>query len=169
MRTKLCSVMISTMHVVIIPLLFCCIVGGGEATFMAKPYAPLKELLSRMTNAPGSRSLRIQMAGTYKKVNASLVIETSLLRQNTATTLMFKIVSRYGLPYDRCIWLHTPQIENRVWKLTSNLLPCSLEISGLYQNLDVSWTNLILILISGGPSAEKEQMVCWLVDQMTSV
>lgn len=38
---------------------------------MAKPYAPLKELLSRMTNAPGSRSLRIQMAGTYKRVNAS--------------------------------------------------------------------------------------------------
>ncbi len=113
MRTKLCSVMISTMHIVIIPLLICCIVGGGEATFMAKPYAPLKELLSRMTNAPGSRSLRIQMAGTYKIVNASLVIDKSLLRQNIATTLMFKIVSRYSLPYDRCVWLHTPQIQRK--------------------------------------------------------
>lgn len=51
---------------VILPFLFCCIIGGGEATFMAKPYAPLNELLSRMTNAPGSRSLRIQMAATYK-------------------------------------------------------------------------------------------------------
>lgn len=110
---KFCSVMINTMHVVILPFLFCCIVGGGEATFMAKPYAPLKELLSRMTNAPGSRSLRIQMAGTYKRVNASIVIDTSLLRQNTATILIFKIVSHYGLPYDRWAWLHSTQIQRK--------------------------------------------------------
>lgn len=27
--------------------------------------------------------------------------------------------------------------------------PCSLEMSGLYQNLEVSWTNLTFILMSG--------------------
>lgn len=30
--------------------------------------------------------------------------------------------------------------------------PCSLEMSGLYQNLDVSWTNFTFILMSGYPS-----------------
>lgn len=37
------------------------------------------------------------------------------------------------------------------------VLPWSLEMSGLYQNLDVSWTNLTLSLLSGLPSAAKKQ------------
>lgn len=36
------------------------------------------------------------------------------------------------------------------------VLPWSLEMSGLYQNLDVSWTNLTLSLLSGLPSAAKK-------------
>lgn len=39
------------------------------------------------------------------------------------------------------------------FSLVSMLLPCSLEISGLYQNLVVSWTNLTFSLLSGLPSA----------------
>lgn len=34
-------------------------------------------------------------------------------------------------------------------------LPCSLEISGLYQNLEVSWTNFTFSLVSGLSSANR--------------
>lgn len=36
--------------------------GGGQATFMARPYAPRKEWLSRMMKAPGSLSFNRLMA-----------------------------------------------------------------------------------------------------------
>lgn len=39
------------------------------------------------------------------------------------------------------------------------VLPWSLEMSGLYQNLDVSWTNLTLSLLSGLPSAAEKVMM----------
>jgi len=48
--------------------------GGGVATFRARPYAPWKELLSRMRKAPGSRSFRTAMAKhdeTQRKLKAA--------------------------------------------------------------------------------------------------
>ena len=42
-------------------------VGGGEDTFIASPYAPRKEWLSRMMKAPGSWSLRRAMAKSGEK------------------------------------------------------------------------------------------------------
>lgn len=36
--------------------------GGGTATFRARPYAPWKELLSLMRKVPGSLSFRAAMA-----------------------------------------------------------------------------------------------------------
>lgn len=41
--------------------------------------------------------------------------------------------------------------------MIQRILPCSLEMSGLYQNLDVSWTNLTLSLLSGLPSARNNK------------
>lgn len=40
-------------------------------------------------------------------------------------------------------------------KNSFSISPCSLEMSGLYQNLDVSWTNLTFRLLSGLPSETK--------------
>lgn len=39
--------------------------------------------------------------------------------------------------------------------------PCSLEISGLYQYLEVSWTNFTLARVSGLLSKEKEDWRCY--------
>lgn len=41
----------------------------------------------------------------------------------------------------------------------SRLMACSLEMSGLYQNLDVSWTNFTFSLMSGLWSVEVVTMV----------
>lgn len=46
----------------LLPFLLWCTEGGGEATFMAKPYAPLNEWLSLITKAPGSLSFSRLMA-----------------------------------------------------------------------------------------------------------
>lgn len=51
-----------------LPLL---LLAGGVATFSAKPYAPWKELLSRIRKAPGSLSFSTAMAGESASVRDS--------------------------------------------------------------------------------------------------
>lgn len=53
--------------------------GGGVATFMASPYAPLKEWLSRTMKEPGSRSFNTEIAAQREKRRRQLAPAVMLL------------------------------------------------------------------------------------------
>lgn len=128
----------------------CGTVGGGQATFMARPYAPRKEWLSRMMKAPGSLSFSRLMA----EIEWSQETEDGVWRghQRDRKTKKDKRMLRSFHSWEQTC------LDGFV--LVS---PCSLEMSGLYQNLDVSWTNLTFILMSGYPSARTKKMETLLI------
>lgn len=102
-----------------LPFLLCCSTeGGGVATFMANPYAPRNEWLSLTMNEPGSLSFSTAMAVQprgKKHRQAKVRIITFTLYKPTRAYYLSAVQNQY--------------------------LPWSLEMSGLYQNLEVSCTN----------------------------
>lgn len=129
------------------PFLFCGTVGGGQATFMARPYAPRKEWLSRMIKAPGSLSFNRLMAERGRRKEREKMRFLQEQKRDKKTKQNEHALSSLH-SYEK-ICLKGPRLV-----LVS---PCSLEMSGLYQNLDVSWTNFTFILMSGYPSVWRDR------------